>query len=295
MEYEIELTPFQILLSLEMYSNINQILNFRIPHEEIQKIKDGVQIISFNKKKYLTKIAIDYVNERIKSSLLEQINYFFSENMLENQVKDTYNFIVEKSQNSSVLPLCEYLPFFLKEVSNTLLIDIYSNHFAGLIQYIIKMGLRKEYSKDESEILSNKLVNDLLATEPDLTLLTKYLDGQYWTSSRHLELVTNSWKPLNLQFKNCSSLDTRLVKWIMGKIPFEIQENFQNYLKHTLNLNTFKIIDAQIQIRAAFLCKNSVNDYLKKKEKTFDYIWNVEIIKDFLQEILEDCNESMQW
>ena len=162
MEYEIELTPFQILLGLEMYSFVNQIFNFKIPDQEIQKIKNGIKIISINKEKYLTRIAMNYVSKAIRTSFVERINFYLKKNMLEKLLKTSYKKIIDYSYKSSILPLCDYLPIYLKEVSNTLLIDIISEHLAGLIQYIIKIGLRKEHSEVEIEMLSNNFLNNLL-------------------------------------------------------------------------------------------------------------------------------------
>ena len=80
MEYQLELSPLQIRLNLEVYSVLKKIFNVKIDKQEIKKIKNGVQIISVDSKKSLTIIRISYESQTIKTSLLKKIDCFFKEN-----------------------------------------------------------------------------------------------------------------------------------------------------------------------------------------------------------------------
>jgi len=298
MEYQLELSPLQIILNLEVYFALKKFYNIKIDKQEINKIKKGVKLIGFDAKKNLTTVRITYISEIIKPSIIEKINYFFEDNTLENHLQDIYNYIVKKAHNPLDIPtLCEYLPKYFKEMSINLLIDVFSEHFAELIHYMIKMSLRKDFDNEEIELISNNLTNKLLTTEIDFSLLNKYLKGQYWTSPRHLDVVSNTSKPLKKQFKNTksSSFNPHLIKWVKTKVPLGIKENFQTYLNYIRILNNLKIIDAQIQIQSAFILKNSIKSFINKSAINIDYPQDVNNIEPFIKNILENCEEIMLW
>ncbi|MGV9199865.1 MAG: hypothetical protein ACOC4M_13730, partial [Promethearchaeia archaeon] len=253
MEYQLELTPFQILLNLEMYSFLEEFIDISIEQEQLQKIKNSVKILDIDKKKCLTKSKISYFSQKIKSSLVSNMNRFFGkENILESHLEKVFRHIIKKSQTPPfVEDFCNFIKMYLKEISNTLIIDYFSDHFSGLIKYIIKMGLRNEYSGSELKILINTVLNNLLGHLENIALLKKYLDDQFWTSSRHLYLVSNEYNSLEAKINDLQTKNDKLIKKISNKLPSELINQFQKYLNIIWRLNTLKLLDSQVQIRAA--------------------------------------------
>jgi len=293
MEYQLELAPFQILLNLEMYTYLKQFTSIEIDKMEIQKIKNSVKIIGLNKKKFLTKIDISYFSQTIKSALISITDNFFGENnSLETHLESTYKHIVSKSQS---LPhteeFCSFLNIYLKEVSNTLIIDFYSDHFAELIKYMINMGLREEYSGIPLKILTNTVLNDLLSPIRDKSLLMKHLKNQFWISSRHLSLVTNTYIPLNEKIQDLPMSKENLVKKLSKRLPSQIVYEFHKYLNFVWTLNALKLLDSQIQIRASFLLKKNLGNYMKINNKFFNYGWDIQYAKEIIHKIIHDCQE----
>lgn len=295
MEFQLELTPLQILLNLELYSHIKRFLEIEIAEEEIRKIKNSIQILNVDREKHLTTIHVSYVSKSVKSGLIRRRDDFFvKDGLLESHLKNSYKKIILRAHNSPCFKdFNNFLDLYFKEGTNTLMIDIFSEYFAELIKYMIKMSIREEFSGTKLDILKNKISNDLLKYTKHSSLIAKYLSNQFWTSSRHLCLVNNEYIPVKQKIKNLQKPNYKLVNHIVKKLPEELSGKFLKYLNFTWKLNTLKILDSQIQIRTSFLLKKNIKKFLNNRNIiTFECTSINKEILDILKVIISNYHKN---
>lgn len=294
MEYQIELAPIQIQLNSEMYQFINQILDINLSQKEIKDLKSRIEILDVDEKKCLTKIKILYPSSILKPYILKKTDSFLAGNSFESHLQPNYLEILKSSQTQGIsLESKNFFDIYIEEMVNTLLIDIFSEHFTGLVHYIIKMAIRDKYSSEKTEILSVNILNEVLNFKPDYVWIKKYLHNQYWISSRHLFLVSNDWTHLDILKQESASQNDTVIKWLLSEIPDELKEKLELYLHYLKNLQNYKILDAQIQVRSAYLLKIFLNRFIQDQNFDKNFIWDIKESGKIVKSLLNNYKNTI--
>jgi len=186
---------------------------------------------------------------------------------------------------------------YLHQAFNTQLLDILAHQVSSLIKSCIDIALRKIKDMNLPKNSSTQITNLLLNPSGDIreNIIKSKLEGKYWTSSRHLALVSNEHMSFNEwekrykkkiipeKDKNRNKGKKILIDKLLLNLPETLIENFQLYTKAIPKLNYYKALDAQIQVRQAYLLKKFLEYFKKDKKFPHDYIFNPKIAKNVIK------------
>jgi hypothetical protein len=274
---------------------------------------NGLEIHGINKAAYLTKISLNYQSKLVQTAIITNMDTFLAEGKMDEMISP-YSFFINFSMKFPIqIDLNEFILLFLKTQSITLLIDTLAVHISNLIKNIISKAAKKEFSSEKAERWAIMVANYLMTSDNDMKIhiIRDCLFGQYWTSSRHLALVSNTYitidqfklryvcqNPISRESRGGSSESNRLAKtlrmidWVKSKLSTVLGSRFEVYLGYLRDINYYKELDAQVQIRAAYLLKFFLEKYFLENKNTlkFDTVWNISHLNQFFQDLYRYFN-----
>lgn len=289
---EIELAPVQILLGVETYEIINSFLGLHATREEIRAAKEGVHVSGVERVHFLTRIRVSDSGRVIRDRIAREAPRFLNADWLESHADEVYDPILRWTarERPRVPGTSAFLLPYLRHNALTMLVDTLADSASKMLQKCIYHGFRAEYSPAEARLLSVHLFNQLAGfLGPAPGILEEWLtDGRYWTSPRHLALVSAQSRPLQeaLSPQKEPSRENPL-PYLADLVPDQLSGTFNDNIEYLRAIIPYKRVDAQVQVRAAFLLRGVLERELEKEGIEVDLAWEYQRLRPFIRHLME--------